>query len=83
MNKDNEKRQTIDNKTKPEMSEAEIDENLKGSFPASDPPSWTLGTKHRTPAENQERTEDESVSILEAERKINSDKTDEKAEDER
>src|ERR687883_469 len=28
------------------MSEAEIDRNLMGSFPASDPPSWTLGTDH-------------------------------------
>jgi hypothetical protein len=26
-----------------QMSEAEIDYNLMGSFPASDPPSWTLG----------------------------------------
>jgi hypothetical protein len=29
------------------MSEAEIDRNLMGTFPASDPPSWTLGTNHR------------------------------------
>lgn len=29
-------------------SEAEIDEVLAGSFPASDPPSWTLGTDQRT-----------------------------------
>jgi len=26
-----------------ELSEDEIDLNLIGSFPASDPPSWTLG----------------------------------------
>ena len=32
-----------------EMSEAEIDRNLADSFPASDPPSWTLGTEHVEP----------------------------------
>jgi hypothetical protein len=26
-----------------EMPEAEIDYNVMGSFPASDPPAWTLG----------------------------------------
>ena len=29
------------------MSEAEIDYELMGTFPASDPPSWTLGVKRR------------------------------------
>ena len=28
------------------MGEAEIDENLAEAFPASDPPSWTLGSDH-------------------------------------
>jgi hypothetical protein len=28
-----------------EISEAEIDQNLMGTFPASDPPSWTLGVE--------------------------------------
>jgi hypothetical protein len=26
-----------------EFTDAEVDENLIGTFPASDPPSWTLG----------------------------------------
>jgi len=33
-----------------EMSEAEIDRNLADTFPASDPPSWTLGTEHTPPS---------------------------------
>lgn len=28
-----------------ELSEDEIDQNLMGTFPASDPPSWTLGVE--------------------------------------
>lgn len=37
------------------MSEAEIDYNLMGSFPASDPPSWTLGVRpHKTTREEFE-----------------------------
>jgi hypothetical protein len=35
------------------MSEAEIDSNLNESFPASDPPSWTLGTDHSDAAPAQ------------------------------
>jgi hypothetical protein len=30
-----------------EMCEAEIDYNVMGTFPASDPPSWTLGISPR------------------------------------
>jgi hypothetical protein len=38
-----------------QMSEAEIDYNIMGSFPASDPPSWTLGVRpHKTTSEEFE-----------------------------
>ena len=33
-----------------EMSEAEIDHNPQETLPASDPPSWTLGTDHHREA---------------------------------
>lgn len=38
-----------------ELSEDEIDDNLMGTFPASDPPSWTLGVErdNRPVTENQ------------------------------
>ena len=37
------------------MSEAEIDYNVMASFPASDPPSWTLGVRpHKTCSEEFE-----------------------------
>lgn len=36
--------------------ESEIDETLEDTFPASDPPSWTLGTDHQV--ETQTDAED-------------------------
>jgi hypothetical protein len=38
---------------RPAPSEEEIDEALKESFPASDPPFWTLGTNHREAAADE------------------------------
>lgn len=55
----NELSQTLDDKSAAEMSEAEIDDNLEDSFPASDPPAWTLGSDHR-PAARQDH-EDKGV----------------------
>ena len=42
-----------------EMSEAEIDKNLEESFPASDPPSWTLGSNHHTGSKPETESEDD------------------------
>jgi hypothetical protein len=36
-----------------EELEAEIDETLEDSFPASDAPSWTLGTDHQVESESE------------------------------
>jgi hypothetical protein len=44
--------------SKGEMSEAEIDRNLQDTFPASDPPSWTLGTDHQEPLVKDEENKD-------------------------
>lgn len=38
----------------PEMPEAEIDSNIADTFPASDPPSWTLGTDHDSESSENE-----------------------------
>ena len=45
---------------KREVGEAEIDKNLQDTFPASDPPSWTLGTDHKGSSVKDESDEDES-----------------------
>ena len=40
-----------------EISEDEIDRNLIGTFPASDPPSWTLGVKGDKQSGRESQTE--------------------------
>jgi hypothetical protein len=45
-----------------EMEESEIDDNLRDTFPASDPPSWTLGSNHRSesqPEKGSSETEED------------------------
>ncbi len=46
MSDDKEPKATTPEGDESDMSEDEIDLNLEDTFPASDPPSWTLGTNH-------------------------------------
>lgn len=40
------------------MDEDEIDQNLADSFPASDPPSWTLGSDHAVESTDVDEAEE-------------------------
>jgi len=43
-----------------EISEDEIDRNLMGTFPASDPPSWTLGVERDKQPASERQKENQS-----------------------
>jgi hypothetical protein len=46
-------------KVKEQSIDSEIDETLEESFPASDPPSWTLGTDHRVKPQVESRDDED------------------------
>ncbi len=55
VNKERVKQASTPQLSEGEMSEEEIDRNLAETFPASDPPSWTLGTDHREQSPDEQR----------------------------
>ena len=59
MTGDDDTTQSTTQQAEDEMTEAEIDKNLQDTFPASDPPSWTLGTNHKSSPVKDGSDEDE------------------------
>jgi hypothetical protein len=55
---DGEQAQEMNASTAGEMSETEIDNNLEDTFPASDPPSWTLGSNHHSGSKPEPESDD-------------------------
>jgi hypothetical protein len=53
-----------DDSEKNTMSEDEIDENLEESFPASDPPSWNLGSNHSGETHDESGKNENRESVL-------------------